>query len=633
VAAPPIAAHPGRTLVAFLVVLLAFGGLMFALDRTPTPGLGLDLEGGTSITLTAETTDDSEVTPEALTTAVNIIRSRVESIGVSESETTTQGNNTIVVAVPGVGEDELVELVGTTAELRFRQVCNIAAGTNPPVPTTTPTPTGSEAPTPSVSPDAAPGATTTGGTTEPAPATPSGSADSTTTPAQTDTPAAFGRFGTSAGNLQNVRLVASTTTAPGATTPVTSAPATTAPEPTTLAPTTPGATTPAADPTPGTTEPATPDTGCAGALGNSDVQTSFAELDCADPENLRGVTDRPEDPIAACEEDGSRKYILAPATVLGTDVEDAAAGIPQGGVAWQVNLTFTGDGATKFTRMSELLFGAPTPTDQFGIVLDGVVQSAPVMQGRIPGNTAQITGDFTQVEAQQLANVLKYGALPLAFTTSDVSEVTPTLGSASLRAGLIAGLIGLGLVLVYAMVYYRALGFVVVASLAVAGATTYVAVVLLSEWIGFTLTLSGVAGLIVAIGITADSFIIYFERVRDEIREGRTLRAAVEHGWGRARRTIISADFVSLLSALVLYIVSIGNVRGFAFALGLSTVIDLLVVFFFTKPLMSFLAGNPRLASGSSRWSGLAGDRLGAPARTKGATTRRTPGAPIAEES
>jgi preprotein translocase subunit SecD len=197
-------------------------------------------------------------------------------------------------------------------------------------------------------------------------------------------------------------------------------------------------------------------------------------------------------------------------------------------------------------------------------------------------------------------------------------------------------MIGLGLVLVYAMVYYRALGAVVVASLVVAAAWTYVAVVLLSEWIGFTLTLAGVAGLIVAIGITADSFIIYFERIRDEIREGRTLRTAVEHGWQRARRTILSADFISLLSAAVLYIVSIGNVRGFAFALGLSTVIDLLVVFFFTKPLMSYVGGSQRMAAGG-KWSGIARDRLGAPPRQRTSTTRgsrvRPPGAPVAEES
>jgi preprotein translocase subunit SecD len=405
--------------------------------------------------------------------------------------------------------------------------------------------------------------------------------------------------------------------------------------------TTPAATTPAATaavPTPPTpTSPVDPDPSATGDAAAQAValQEAFAELDCSDPANLQGGNaDSPDDPIVACSDDGALKYVLAPATVLGTDVADAAAALPQTGIGnWLVTLEFTGEGASKFTAMSEQLVASPSPTNQFGIVLDGVVQSAPVMNERIPGSSAQITGDFTQIEAQQLANVLKYGALPLAFETSSVDEVTPTLGNDSLRAGLIAGMIGLGLVLVYAMFYYRALGLVIVTSLVVAAAMTYVAVVLLSAWIGFTLTLAGVAGLIVAIGITADSFIIYFERIRDEVREGRTLRASIEHGWVRARRTIIAADVVSLLSATVLYIVSIGNVRGFAFALGLSTIIDVVMVFLFTKPLMSWLGGTRFFGEGS-RWSGLSGDRLGAPVRQRGTlTTRTTRTALPAEES
>jgi preprotein translocase subunit SecD len=340
--------------------------------------------------------------------------------------------------------------------------------------------------------------------------------------------------------------------------------------------------------------------------------------------------------LATCDAAGGIKYLLAPATVLGTDVTDAFAGLPQTGIGnWQVNLEFNSEGADTFGTMTQELVNAAPPTNQFAIVLDGLVQSAPRVIDPILDGRAQITGDFTQAEATDLANVLKYGALPLRFETSDVTDVTPTLGRDSLRAGLIAGLIGLALVVIYALIYYRALGLVVVGSLAVAALITYIAVVLLSEWIGFTLTLAGIAGLIVAIGITADSFIIYFERIRDEIREGRTLRAAIEHGWLRARRTIITADVVSLLSAVVLYIVSIGNVRGFAFALGLSTVIDLIVVFLFTKPLMTWYGKHQVFAEGS-RWSGLSGDRLGGrsqPAPTGPTSTRAGRLAQAAEEA
>jgi preprotein translocase subunit SecD len=253
----------------------------------------------------------------------------------------------------------------------------------------------------------------------------------------------------------------------------------------------------------------------------------------------------------------------------------------------------------------------PSPQNQVAIVLDGLVVSAPRINEAIPSGNAQITGSFTQVEAQDLANVLKYGALPLAFDRGEVQQVSPTLGADQLNAGLLAGFLGLALVLLYSLLYYRGLGVVSVGSLLVAGGLVYLLFLLLGKWIGFTLTLAGIAGAIVAIGITADSFIVYFERIRDEVREGRSLRSAVETGWVRARRTIIVADFVSIIAAVLLYFFAVGGVRGFAFTLGLTTLVDLLVVFAFTKPLTTYLARLNFYSSGHAL-SGVSPKSLGA---------------------
>jgi len=231
-------------------------------------------------------------------------------------------------------------------------------------------------------------------------------------------------------------------------------------------------------------------------------------------------------------------------------------------------------------------------------VLDGLVVSAPSINEAIPSGNAQITGSFTQTEAEDLANVLKYGALPLAFDRGEVQQVSPTLGSDQLDAGLLAGALGLILVVIFSVLYYRALGLVTVGSLAVASLLVYLLFLVLGEAIGFTLTLAGIAGAIVAIGITADSFIVYFERVRDEAREGRSLRSAVESGWLRARHTIIVADMVSILAAVLLYFFAVGGVRGFAFTLGLTTLVDLIVVFIFTKPIVTLIARMNFFASG-----------------------------------
>ncbi|CAB4888994.1 unannotated protein [freshwater metagenome] len=284
---------------------------------------------------------------------------------------------------------------------------------------------------------------------------------------------------------------------------------------------------------------------------------------------------------------------------MGRQVSKASAGIDtQAGNVWTVALTFDGDGTKAFGALTTRVTSLTSPLNQVAIVLDGLVVSAPSINEAIPSGNAQITGNFSQTEAQDLANVLKYGALPLAFDRGEVQQVSPTLGADQLNAGLLAGALGLLLVFLFSILYYRALGLVTVGSLLVAGALLYLTFLVLGEAIGFTLTLAGIAGAIVAIGITADSFIVYFERVRDEAREGRTLRSAVESGWLRARHTIIVADMISVLAAVLLYFFAVGGVRGFAFTLGLTTLIDLLVVFIFTKPLVSILARVNFFASG-----------------------------------
>ena len=464
--------RPARTLAILGLVLVAMVSLVFIQGSTSVR-LGLDLRGGTSVTLQPRIApgDEGKVTSEAIDQAVSIIRQRVNSLGVAESEVAAQGSGTnrqIVISVPGDTGRRVVELVGQTAELRFRQVLASASG----IPA---------------------------------------AADAAATPA---------------------------------------------------------------------------------AGVSAEVNAKFAALDCTKPENLQGTgADAPTDTLVACDRAGGTKYILAPAEVLGRQISKASAGLDtQAGSAWFVSLTFNNEGTAAFGALTSRVTSLPEPTNQVAIVLDGLVVSSPRITEAIPSGNAQITGSFTQLEAQDLANVLKYGALPLAFDRGEVQQVSPTLGADQLDAGLLAGLLGLILIFLYSVLYYRGLGLVSIGSLIVAGALVYMAFLLLGKWIGFTLTLAGIAGAIVAIGITADSFIVYFERIRDEVRDGRSLRSAVETGWTKARRTIVVADFVSIISAILLYLFAVGGVRGFAFTLGLTTLVDLIVVFFFTKPLTVFLA-------------------------------------------
>jgi preprotein translocase subunit SecD len=317
--------------------------------------------------------------------------------------------------------------------------------------------------------------------------------------------------------------------------------------------------------------------------------------------------DDPDLPLVACDEDGI-KYLLSKSMVEGTELDDASAGIPQNDVNWVVNLEFNGEGSDKFAEISRALYGTEK---QFAIVLDGKVLSAPTMEGIITNGQAQISGNFTQESAQSLATSLRYGSLPISFDKDpSVETIGPSLAGNQLSAGILAGLIGLTAVMIYCLFYYRGLGLVVLASLIVAAAITYGVVLLLDTAAGFTLTLPGIAGLIVAVGITADSFIVYFERIRDEMRDGKSMRVAVEAGWKRARNTCLAADAVSLLAAVVLYIFAAGVVRGFAFALGISTLIDLVVFFWFTHPMVSWLARASFFNRGH-KLSGLDAEALG----------------------
>lgn len=340
----------------------------------------------------------------------------------------------------------------------------------------------------------------------------------------------------------------------------------------------------------------------------------FAALDCAkfNPTSSN-TTDDEAKFLITCSDDRAAKYVLAKAELSGTDIQNAAAGLPaQGAGGYEISLTLTTSGASKFAEITKRLSKEKEPANQFGILLDGQVISAPRVNEAILGGNAVITGNFTAQSAKILAQQLKFGALPVSLNIDEKSQISPTLGNDQLHAALLAGAFGLLLVILYLFLYYRVLGLVAVASLVVAAVWTYLTFILLGEQIGFTLTLPGAAGAIVAIGITADSFVVYFERIRDELREGKRLRTAVDLGWVRARRTILAADFVSLLAAIILYFLSVGSVRGFAFTLGLTTVIDVFIAILFTRPFVSVLANSKWMNKGSAM-TGVSPKRLGAP--------------------
>ncbi len=532
-------------------------------------GLGLDLSSGTTITIRAVPLKEhgrQQATPSAsaMNQSIAILNSRVNGQGFTGAKVQQQGSNLIVVSVPGKSAEQIAPLL-SSAVLRFRQVLLAVPGK----PTALPPPTAGSTPSPSSSPS------------------PSGSASPSPSPSGSPSPS---------------------------------------PSLTTRLPT-------AADASGDITK-----------VTSKAVIADFNRLNCTNKKWQQKIYgdnpakwDDPAKQIVACDSSGT-KYVLDVAKVLGTNLTKVAA-VLNSQSQWVVNFNLDGQGQKAFGQLTSMMvskyFNSQTQTqtsvlDQFAIVLDGKVISAPDVTSPITTGSGEITGGaggFTHGQATKLTNVLKYGAVPLAFTRQNTNSISPQLGSSQLHAGLIAAAIGLLLVVFYSVFYYRGLAIVSVFSLATAALLTWLAVILLSKYQGFTLSLAGIAGLIVAIGITADSFVVYFERLRDEVREGRSLRAAVERGWQRARRTILVSDTVSFLAALLLYIIAVGDVRGFAFTLGLTTLIDIVVVFLFTKPMVTLLA-RTRFFSQGHRWSGLDPERLGAkspwrgsrPARARSAT-------------
>lgn len=562
------AIRPGRTLLIFFVSVAVLYGLA-AIGGTWKPRLGLDLEGGTRITLQATTKTNAT----KLEQARSIIDARVNGTGVAEAEVTVQGSKNIVVEIPGKNSKNLVDSVKRTAQLRFRLVY----GTGQP---------GIPAPsTPSASPSKSPSGSSTSGS-------------STSTPGATQTPEA----------------------SPSASPKPRVAPHFADPTPSPTPTATPGATAPTSPATPAQTAKGAPvDDPLAWALNpGQEWLAKYQAFTCpAKGEEAPPVADDPNQPLITCDENGV-KYLLSKAVIEGTSLKSASAGIPQNSTAWAVMLGLKGSARKTFADISRKLFNNG---GQFAIVLDGKVLSAPGFDGVITDGNAQITGTFSESEATSLANSLKYGALPIRFAADPLVEVVgPSLAGDQLSAGIFAGIVGLLIVMLYCLLYYRGLGLVVIASLIIAAIVTYATVLVLAKAASFTLTLPGIAGLIVAVGITADSFIVYFERIRDEMRAGKSMRVAVESGWVRARNTCLAADAVSLLAAIVLYIFAIGVVRGFAFALGISTIIDVVVFFWFTKPMVSLLARHTFFNSGN-RMSGLSKETLGVEVN-RGGTSR-----------
>lgn len=622
--------RPGRTLAVFLAAVVAMFAAAAAVGNW-TPKLGLDLQGGMRITLQARTDTGGGVTKDKLDEAVGIISSRVNGAGVAEAEVTTQGADIIVVEIPGSGNKDLERTLGSTAQLRFRLV-ELVQG--PPQPQQQP-------------PSSAPTTPADTSGTSPAPPDSTGTPRPTTSPKTGPTastgPAATAPTAKPADPSPSKNRVAArwfsakpSPTPPSPTTPTPvdqTTPGGTSPSPKASPPTTPSVPTPTVlTSTPPTAAP--PTGGPPTALLPPDLenipdplnwqpsqewQQKFLAFTCPQDGAVSSQLDLPSQPLIACNDQGS-KYLLGPAMIEGTQLDDASAQLPTAGTSWEVNLDFNNEAGKTFGAITSAIANQTNPLtgqqEQFAIVLDTVVISDPVVDLPILNGQAVIRGSqadpFTQESASALANSLKYGALPLSFEIQSTTTEGPQLASNQLRAGVIAGIVGLLLVVVYCLLYYRGLGFVVIASLLMAGLLVYVSVLLLGRAYGYTLTLPGIAGLIVAVGITADSFIVYFERLRDEVRDGKTLRTSVETGWARARATIIAADAVTMLAALVLFIFAIGVVKGFAFALGLTTLIDVFVVFFFTKPMVTLLSRTKFFGQGH-KWSGLDRQHLGMP--------------------
>jgi preprotein translocase subunit SecD len=585
---PPV--RPARYLSLFLILLIGLYLLVFLTgNKVAKPKLGIDLQGGTRVTLTARTPDGSRPTREALNQAQQIISARVNGLGVSGSEVVIDGDN-LVITVPGTDSSEARNL-GQTARLFIRPVLDVVpvpqTGEQPPGATPgLPSPGGIPGTPPGAPPELPPGAPL-----GPPPGVPPGPPPAEApgaVPAQPPPPPASPA--TSGQPAPQPRPYPEDPPSPSPT-----------PAPPTPAPAPPAPAAPA--PAPGAPLPPAPnprkDLADSIAFQKQLRQTPalaqvalsvLMEQRCQGPDPLAG-NDDPQQPLVTCSTDHTQVYLLDKSIISGDQIASAGAGFDQQHNQWVVNLKFKSDAANVWADYTAAHVGTQT-----AFVLDTQVVSAPAIREAIPGGNTQITGGFNGAKARDLANVLKYGSLPLSFESSEAETVSATLGLTSLKAGLIAGAIGLAIVLVYSLLYYRALGVLTMLSLASSGAVVYAILILLGRYINYTLDLAGIAGLIIGIGTTADSFVVFFERIKDEIREGRSFRSAVPRGWVRARKTILSGNAVSFLAAAVLYFLAIGEVKGFAFTLGLTTILDTVVVFLVTWPLVYLASKTTRLA-------------------------------------
>jgi preprotein translocase subunit SecD len=593
-------------LVLYLFAFFGAGAKGSISDRLE-PKLGLDLIGGTQATYQASLQNGQAPSPESMEQSRQIIESRVNALGVTEAEVVVEGNRNIVVSLAGEADDQLKN-VGQAAQMRFRKVLKAtgdvaAAAVKPPSAAPSAAPSGS-APAgqaPAVTGSGAPAATPSsggqgGGGPLAAPA-PSGAPSAEPTPA----PSASAPAPVTADQKAQLAAIEKKVGAAAW-----------------------AAASKLTDPVDLNQDPnAGKQYAKFATLTGEEVNVLPATMQYAVPtiscEQLdkrpNGAIDNEKVQVTTCQ--SGAKMLLDVAKVVGTDIDTASPQLDQQQGQWVVSLDFTADGQQKWTALTREAF-QPAPDDPcltaaaamsqgathclVAVVLDKEVISAPEIQGVLTGQS-QITGQFTSASAKELADQIKYGALPVTFVPATTQTVSATLGVQQLKAGLLAAGIGMLLVAIYAFFYYRLLGSVIFLSLLLSGLLTFAALVVLGRTTGFTLTLAGIAGFIVSLGVAADSFVIYFERLKDEIHEGRSPRSAVPRAWARARRTIISANTITIMAAVVLYIVSVGVVKGFAFALGLSTILDLVVVFLFRHPIMTVLANTKAFMS--PRVSGL----------------------------
>ena len=585
--------RPVRALVTLTVAIVAACAALalghFTKGVSPYPDLALDLKGGTQLILTPTVTagGQREITDDDITQAISIIRNRIDASGVSESEISSMGNSNIMVSIPGTPSQEQLDLIRASSQMNFRPVLRMGlAQTDAPV--QDPNAQSGDA----SATDAQSGATTQSGEVT----------------AQSGEDAQSGQAGAVASQSGQTEL-RSTAVDPAVAMSFADK---------------------NGDGVLSDTPAEDPENASSLKWETEQVLYDFLTLDCSASADVKRVEGPADKPYAACDDSGRIKYILGPVTVPGSDLKSATAGLVRtqtGGStgAWSVSLQFNNDGAEKFKESSEILYGfhdsdpeaggnggAGTPDrNHFAVVLDGTVITAPSMNSIIPTGQAEITGNFTAATSRTLANQLSFGSLPLNFEVESEQQISATIGTDHLTVGLWAAVIGFLLVILYLIWQYRGLAIISAGSLVVASIITYLVTTLLSWWMGYRLSLAGVAGLIMAIGVTTDSFIVYFERVRDEVRDGRPLRAAVEEGWDRAKRTILVSDAVNLVAAVVLYLLAVGGVQGFAFTLGVTTVIDIAVIFLFTHPMMELLI-RTRFFGQGHKLSGLDPEHLGA---------------------